>query len=139
MNQEHILLTLRKPILKYTLNKIQVHWISSFKHFKLPISIKIPLANCLYLQDSYIIKLDFINYAFAKLVLAWLYYCGGHSPDQYNRTGERVTPRLVAVQLPPIWCKVPLCFTVLLWQKLIPTLVNVYVDLLVFTHIAGTS
>ena len=25
-----------------------------------------------YLQDSYITKFDFMNYAFAKLVLAWL-------------------------------------------------------------------
>ena len=31
------------------------------------------MANCLYLHDSYITKFDFMNYAFAKLVLAWLY------------------------------------------------------------------
>ena len=31
------------------------------------------MANCLYLHDSYIPKFDFMNYAFAKLVLAWLY------------------------------------------------------------------
>ena len=43
----------------------------SFKHLKLPISTKIP-ANCLYLHDSYITKFDFMNYAFAKLVLAQL-------------------------------------------------------------------
>ena len=30
-------------------------------------------ANCLYSHDSYITKFDFMNYAFAKLVLAWLY------------------------------------------------------------------
>ena len=40
--QQHMLLKLRKPILKYTLNKYHVHWLSSFKHLKLPISIKIP-------------------------------------------------------------------------------------------------
>ena len=39
----HMLLKLRKPILKYTLNKYHVHWLSSFKHLKLPISIKIPV------------------------------------------------------------------------------------------------
>ena len=50
-------------------------WIdfASFKHLKLPISTKIPF-NCLYLHDSYITKFDFMNYAFAKLLLAWLYY-----------------------------------------------------------------
>ena len=31
------------------------------------------MANCLYLHDSYITKFDFVNYAFAKLVVAWLY------------------------------------------------------------------
>ena len=38
-----MLLNLRKPILKYTVNKYHVHWLSSFKHLKLPISIKIPV------------------------------------------------------------------------------------------------
>ena len=28
--------------------------------------------NCLYLQDSYITQFDFMNYALAKLVVAWL-------------------------------------------------------------------
>ena len=28
----------------------------------------------LYLHDSYTNKFDFMNYAFAKLVVAWLYY-----------------------------------------------------------------
>ena len=41
MYQQHMLLKLRKPILKYTLNKYHVHWLSSFKHLNLPISIKI--------------------------------------------------------------------------------------------------
>ena len=66
---------IKESILKYTLNKYHVHWLSSFKHLKLPISIKIPVtmsANCLYLHDSYITKYDFVNYAFAKLVVAWL-------------------------------------------------------------------
>ena len=31
------------------------------------------LSNCLYLHDSCITKFDFMNYAFAKLVVAWLY------------------------------------------------------------------
>ena len=31
------------------------------------------IANCLYLHDRYITKFDFMNYAFAKLVVAWLY------------------------------------------------------------------
>ena len=30
------------------------------------------MANCLYLHDSYTTKFDFMNYAFAKLVVAWL-------------------------------------------------------------------
>ena len=30
------------------------------------------IANCLYLHDSYITKFDFMNYAFAKLLLARL-------------------------------------------------------------------
>ena len=29
------------------------------------------MANCLYLHDSYITKFDFMNYAFAKQVVAW--------------------------------------------------------------------
>ena len=43
MYQQHMLLKLRKPILKYTLNKYHVDWLSSFKHLKQPISIKIPV------------------------------------------------------------------------------------------------
>ena len=34
--QQHMLLKLRKPILKYTLNKYHFHCLSSFKHLKLP-------------------------------------------------------------------------------------------------------
>ena len=43
MYQQHTLLKLWKAILKYTLNKYHVHWLSSFKHLNLPISIKIPV------------------------------------------------------------------------------------------------
>ena len=43
---------------------------ASFKHLKLPISITIPVTLW---QIVYIVtKFDFINYAFAKLVVAWL-------------------------------------------------------------------
>ena len=66
MCQQHMLLKLRKPILKYTLNKYHVHWLSPFKHLKLQTSIKIPVTICLH--DSYIAKFDFMNNAFAKLV-----------------------------------------------------------------------
>ena len=44
---------------------------ASFKHLKLPISIKIPVT--IYLHDSYITTFDFMYYAFVKLVVAWLY------------------------------------------------------------------
>ena len=57
--QQHVLLKLRKPILKYTLNKYHAHWLSSFKHLNLPIRIKIPVT---------IWQTDFMNHAFAKLV-----------------------------------------------------------------------
>ena len=36
------------------------------------------MANCLYLHDSYITNLDFVNYAFANFVVAWLYYAETH-------------------------------------------------------------
>ena len=69
MYQRHMLLKLRKPVLKFTLNKYHVHLLSSFKNLMLPISIKIPVT--IYLHDSYMTKFDFMNYAFAKLVVAW--------------------------------------------------------------------
>ena len=74
MYQQLMLLKLRKLILKYTLNKYHVNWLSSFKHLKLSIGIKIPvtMVNCLYLHDSYITKFDFVNYAIANFVGAWL-------------------------------------------------------------------
>ena len=49
---------------------------TSFKHPKLPISIKISChstANCLYLHDNYISKFKFKNYLFANLLVVWLY------------------------------------------------------------------
>ena len=42
-SKQNMLLKLRKPILKYTQNKYHVHWLTSFKHLKLLISIKIPV------------------------------------------------------------------------------------------------
>ena len=41
---------------------------ASFKHLKLPISTKISV-TCLYLHDSYITKIDFMNYDFANKLL----------------------------------------------------------------------
>ena len=75
MYQQRMLLKLRKPFLKYTLNKYHVHWLSSFKHLKLPISIKIPVTiwQIGYINMTAISPFDFMNYFFAKLVVAWLY------------------------------------------------------------------
>ena len=42
---------------------------TSFKHPKLPISMKIPVTQ---LHDSYISKFEFMNYFFANLLVAWL-------------------------------------------------------------------
>ena len=55
MYQQHMLLKLRKPILKYTLKKYLVHWLFSFKHLKLPISIKIPVTiwQIVYLRNEF--------------------------------------------------------------------------------------
>ena len=46
----------------------------SFKHLKLPISIKIPVTiwQIVYIyMTANITKFNFMNYAFAKLVAAW--------------------------------------------------------------------
>ena len=32
--------------------------------------------NCLHFHESYISKFDFMNYLFANLVVAWLYWVG---------------------------------------------------------------
>ena len=64
-----MLLKLRKPTLKYTLNKYHVHWLSSFKHLKLPICIKIPVTvwQIVYIYITAISH----ELCFAKLVVAW--------------------------------------------------------------------
>ena len=68
--QQHMLLKLRKPILKYTLNKYQVHWLSSFKHLQLPISIKIPVTIW---QIAYIYMTAIsMNYALCMVVIWWI-------------------------------------------------------------------
>ena len=73
MYQQHMLLKLKKLILKYTyIIKNHVHLLC----LNLLINIKIPVTilQIVYiLQDSYITKFGFMNYDFAKLVLAWLY------------------------------------------------------------------
>ena len=51
------------------LSRIMSISFASIKHLKLHISIK--LVNSLYLHDSYTTKFAFMNYAFAKLVVAW--------------------------------------------------------------------
>ena len=73
MYQQHMLLKLRKPILKYTLTEYHVHWLSSFKHIKLPISIKIAVTilQIVYIYITATSQIDFMNYAFAKLIVAW--------------------------------------------------------------------
>ena len=71
MYQQHMLLKVSKPILKYTLNKYHVHLLRLLTvnqyyntwHY---------IANCSYFYDSYITKFDFMNYGFANLVVAWL-------------------------------------------------------------------
>ena len=47
--------------------------VASFKHLEMPISIKIPVTlwQIVYI---YMTALS-MNYAFAKLVVAWLYVC----------------------------------------------------------------
>ena len=50
---------------------------TSFKHPKLPVSIKIPAtllqSVCICIHESYISKFEFKNYHFANLLVAWLY------------------------------------------------------------------
>ena len=70
MYLQHILLKLRKRILKCTLNEYRVHWLSS----NLPISIKITVTirqlNCVYLHDSYNTKFVFMNYGRCMVVIS---------------------------------------------------------------------
>ena len=49
---------------------------TSFKHPKLPISIKFLSHYCklfIYFHDSFISKFELMNYLFANLLVAWLY------------------------------------------------------------------
>ena len=69
MDQQHMLLKLRKPILKYTLNKYHVHWLSSFKHLKLPISIVCLFDLILYVPST-IFQLNRDRSSLVELVLS---------------------------------------------------------------------
>ena len=67
----------KKTIWKFTFSKYHVHCLYlSFKHPKLPISIKIPVT---LLQIVYICMIaissnfEFMNHLFANLLVAWLY------------------------------------------------------------------
>ena len=66
MYLQHMLLKIKKTTWNLHLSIV----FASFKHPKLPISIKIPVV-LLYLHDRYISKFEFMNYLFANLV-AWL-------------------------------------------------------------------
>ena len=64
------IIEIKETYFEIYIKKYHVHWLSSYKHLKLPISIKIPfhyVANCLYLHDSFITKFEFMNYA----LLSW--------------------------------------------------------------------
>ena len=68
----------KETMFKFTLKPSSMSIVfAPFKHLKLPISITIPVThyttNCLYLEDSYISEIDYMNYLFANLVVAWLY------------------------------------------------------------------
>ena len=79
--QQHTLLKLRKLILKYTLNKDHVRWLSSFKHLKLPISIKIPVTiwQIVYIYMT-AISLNLISWT--MLLLTWqLHGCKKYEPQ----------------------------------------------------------
>ena len=54
----------------------------SFASLRHLINIKIPVN--IYLHNSYVTKFDFMNYAFAKLVVAWLYELRTKQPIQYR-------------------------------------------------------
>ena len=71
---QHMLQKIRKAILKFTfIPRIMSLVFASFKHLKLPISIKMPVTvNCLCLQHSYSSKFEFTSNFFANLVIAWL-------------------------------------------------------------------
>ena len=73
MYLQHMLLKIKKTIWNLHLSSIMSIVFASFKHPKLPISIKIPVV-LLYLHDRYISKFEFMNYLFANLV-TWLPGC----------------------------------------------------------------
>ena len=75
MYQQHMLLKLRKPFLKDTFIKNHVHSLCLFKISQSAyeyLNTCHYMVNCLYLHDSYTTRFDSMNYAFAKLVVAWL-------------------------------------------------------------------
>ena len=54
--------------------KIKVTYYEIYtKQVSCSLAFSIKMTDCLFLFDSYITKFDFVNYAFAKLVVAWLY------------------------------------------------------------------
>ena len=57
------------------------------------------MANFIYFHDSYITKFDFMNYVFAKLVLASLYQMLALS---YFSGKVSVSLNLMGWQLPPL-------------------------------------
>ena len=74
MYQQHMLLQIRGKLFgNLNFSSIMSIVFTSFKHSKLPISIKITLepVYCLYLNDSYISKFEFKNYLFADLLVEW--------------------------------------------------------------------
>ena len=80
MYLQHLLLKIRKTVLKFTSIPSTMSIVfASFKHLELPISIKIShichyTANCLLynLHDSYISKFELMNYFFDHLLVACL-------------------------------------------------------------------
>ena len=76
MYQQHMLLKFRKHILKYIyLSIIMCIVFASFKHLKLPISIKIPVTlwqNVHICITAVSHKNEFMKYLLANLLVAWL-------------------------------------------------------------------
>ena len=72
-----MLLKLKKPIFKYTLNKYHVHWLSSFKHLNLPISTKIPVTiwQIIYMITKFVswTYTTFTNFSMKYLVMCKVY------------------------------------------------------------------
>ena len=71
---QHMLLKIReKNIWKFTFSNYNVHIVSTFvKHSKLPISIKIPVTLLQIIYNCMTSKLEFMNYLFDSLLVAWL-------------------------------------------------------------------